>query len=711
MNNIGINRLMFGKRFVCASLALFLLAVVGTACNFPGFEERPAEESVDPDAQLYRMYFDSKFSDELQVRKFSGQLRLADYEKIFGKVDELPKDKRGNYYGGPVLADGLIWTMVANPTLSGVSVVSVDTDSTVSSAIDLNGDGIADIVDILLGDGRRISIVTEGLGLEIFEGLLLGNNPLCDPEIVLELGLEGYGCDRDSDEESGGGSQFSGGGLGIFDPFEALCSKYDTSEFRAGVSAVNRSDGMWLFYTREEDRRGNVSYTSTAVHSEDDGSYLGTDKLILFLDDRGRTIRMVEESVDSEGVGERLITDFFYDGTVTHQKEQFRARLDANGDYRPGATDPPLLAPDIDPNRDPDGEDLAEPPPEPPPAPPEEGNPGPEGDDSNIASFCERRANFRSGVEQAAEEDPASFSVSCGDLVGAPDSEDCIIVEWAGRGDFAGAIHPSEDDGCGEFEDPDTQGNCEPTTAMERLRGLTAMFASLNLPDIVICPPVVCNPGEVVAVDGRQEISITSEAPGPLVTETPTPEADSRGEIIVDTLCYGGPGADYGTVSALISGTQVEIIGVGAEGGWLVIDSPRFSGVDCWVDETDVEIPAGLDLSRLPEVDAPTLAAGDEGNSGDNDAPAAASGLKAVQLYCDTTNGYIVRLTWKDNADNESGYRIFHKGTLIGIVGANTTHFTTGDLGTGATQDFYVIAYNNAGSAQSNMAYEDGCIY
>jgi hypothetical protein len=85
--------------------------------------------------------------------------------------------------------------------------------------------------------------------------------------------------------------------------------------------------------------------------------------------------------------------------------------------------------------------------------------------------------------------------------------------------------------------------------------------------------------------------------------------------------------------------------------------------------------------------------------------------LAATETQCNSNDGYIVQLTWTDNATNEVGYRVYHNGNLIVTIEANATQYTTGDLGTGGVQTFYVAAFNAAGDAQSNPAQEDGCIF
>lgn len=88
------------------------------------------------------------------------------------------------------------------------------------------------------------------------------------------------------------------------------------------------------------------------------------------------------------------------------------------------------------------------------------------------------------------------------------------------------------------------------------------------------------------------------------------------------------------------------------------------------------------------------------------DAPAAPSGLGATALSTSQ-----IRLTWTDNSDNETGFRIERSATgtsgwsQIGTVAANVTTYTNSNLTCGTRYYYRVRAYNVAGtSAYSNVA-------
>jgi hypothetical protein len=78
-----------------------------------------------------------------------------------------------------------------------------------------------------------------------------------------------------------------------------------------------------------------------------------------------------------------------------------------------------------------------------------------------------------------------------------------------------------------------------------------------------------------------------------------------------------------------------------------------------------------------------------------------------TSLVTSIQNKNHVRLTWKDNANNESGFRVQRSldgvnWTLLATVGANTTSYTSGALSRG-TYAFRVCAYNSNGDSAYAM--------
>jgi hypothetical protein len=73
--------------------------------------------------------------------------------------------------------------------------------------------------------------------------------------------------------------------------------------------------------------------------------------------------------------------------------------------------------------------------------------------------------------------------------------------------------------------------------------------------------------------------------------------------------------------------------------------------------------------------------------------PAAPSGLTATAISSSS-----VRLNWRDNSNNETGFRIYN-GVTNAYVNANTTTYTWPNITPGSYMCFSVVAYNAAGSS------------
>ncbi|MEB2333564.1 MAG: hypothetical protein OZ914_04520 [Anaerolineaceae bacterium] len=83
-------------------------------------------------------------------------------------------------------------------------------------------------------------------------------------------------------------------------------------------------------------------------------------------------------------------------------------------------------------------------------------------------------------------------------------------------------------------------------------------------------------------------------------TQTPKPQPPV---VVKFAGCYKGPGENYGLISNIDpsirkSGKQlVNILGVGSEPGWIVIENPYFHN-PCWIRIENMEIGRQIDLSK-----------------------------------------------------------------------------------------------------------------
>ncbi len=87
--------------------------------------------------------------------------------------------------------------------------------------------------------------------------------------------------------------------------------------------------------------------------------------------------------------------------------------------------------------------------------------------------------------------------------------------------------------------------------------------------------------------------------------------------------------------------------------------------------------------------------------------PAAPTGMQITNMVCDPE--YQITLKWTDQADNETGYRLYRDGTLIATLPANSTSYID-TLSDQALHTYSVKAYNEAGASTSiSVTQTDFC--
>jgi len=69
------------------------------------------------------------------------------------------------------------------------------------------------------------------------------------------------------------------------------------------------------------------------------------------------------------------------------------------------------------------------------------------------------------------------------------------------------------------------------------------------------------------------------------------------------------------------------------------------------------------------------------------------------RLRTETISPTRIKLTWQDNSDNESGFRIYRNGNTVGSVGANTTSYIHRGLESETRYCYQIVAYNSSGES------------
>jgi hypothetical protein len=157
-----------------------------------------------------------------------------------------------------------------------------------------------------------------------------------------------------------------------------------------------------------------------------------------------------------------------------------------------------------------------------------------------------------------------------------------------------------------------------------------------------------------------------------------------------NTNCRTGPGTSYALVITIPAGTTVQIVARFVGGDYWVVASPDGSGT-CWV-QGDLGTPTG-NFGTLPQVTPAADTA---------EVPARPGSLFYNYLCAVGTT-----LSWKDSADNETGYRIYRYDVVIAELPANSTIYTDNTpLALGASVTYGVEAFNSAGpSARRSVSF------
>jgi hypothetical protein len=110
---------------------------------------------------------------------------------------------------------------------------------------------------------------------------------------------------------------------------------------------------------------------------------------------------------------------------------------------------------------------------------------------------------------------------------------------------------------------------------------------------------------QTLTVVGVTETS-TQIPPSPTDTAVPPSATPQEPMVIHTTLCWLGPGAKYDVVSSVNQGQVVEVIGRGSVAGWYIIRNPRYND-PCWIQASDMQLDAGLDINALKVFNPPPL--------------------------------------------------------------------------------------------------------
>lgn len=184
-------------------------------------------------------------------------------------------------------------------------------------------------------------------------------------------------------------------------------------------------------------------------------------------------------------------------------------------------------------------------------------------------------------------------------------------------------------------------------------------------------------------------IPVANTATQVVTTPTYSQPMASVGEV---TNCRTGPGTNYEKVAQIFPADSVEIVGFFSPNYWIV----KTKSGDCWV-SGEFTTPVGS-FAAVPTVTAPPTPNAEK--------PKAATFPKNGWTFDCTTLGQAnIALTWNDEADNESGYRILRNGEVVAELPADSTSFSEIiALLSGQSVAYQIRAYNLTGETDSAVA-------
>ena len=177
----------------------------------------------------------------------------------------------------------------------------------------------------------------------------------------------------------------------------------------------------------------------------------------------------------------------------------------------------------------------------------------------------------------------------------------------------------------------------------------------------------------------------------PTVTITPTYSVPML-TVQESTNCRTGPGEEYEVVITYLSGKKLEIAGrYDPANFWLVKSNESPTGT-CWLWGQYVELAGSY--SAVASVTPPATS---------TSAPPRGPGIVKWEFFC-SGGSLTFNVTWADNANDETGYRVFRNGELAAELPADSTTFTdTVEVSGDQSLEYYIQVYSPTGTANSSV--------
>lgn len=162
--------------------------------------------------------------------------------------------------------------------------------------------------------------------------------------------------------------------------------------------------------------------------------------------------------------------------------------------------------------------------------------------------------------------------------------------------------------------------------------------------------------------------------------------------VLEATNCRTGPGEEYEVVVTYLNGKELEIVGRYDPGNFWLVKAEDSSTGTCWLWGQFVEVTGSY--WTVASVTPPPTATG---------APPPAPIILEWNFFCEAGRLNFT-VTWRDNAADETGYRVFRNGQGIVELPPNTTTYTdlydvTGDQ----SVEYYIQVFSPSGTANTSI--------
>lgn len=187
-----------------------------------------------------------------------------------------------------------------------------------------------------------------------------------------------------------------------------------------------------------------------------------------------------------------------------------------------------------------------------------------------------------------------------------------------------------------------------------------------------------------------QTPSLTS-LPNGSATVTPTYSVPML-TVRESTNCRTGPGEEYEVIFTYLSGKELEIVGRYDPTNFWLVKSNESPTATCWLWGGFVDVTGSY--WAVPSVTPPPTA---------TLAPPRQPGIEKWEFFC--SNGTLnFTVNWADNANNETGYRIFRNGEQLVELPANSTTFTDAfAYSVDQSVEYYVQVFAPSGTANTSI--------